>query len=99
MRFWWLLSLAGFAGAAQAVTDCSRARGPAEMMLCTSPRAAAADQRLSLAYRGAFARSTDRDTLRADQQRWQREVRDLCADVDCLVKACDERAADLDDLR
>lgn len=98
-RVWLLVALLACSVSAQAVVDCSRARSPIEKMLCSSQRAATADQRMAVAFRGAFARAADREALRADQLRWQAEVRDLCVEVDCLVKACEARSADLDDWR
>lgn len=99
MRALLLCLLLSWASATQAVLDCSRARTAVERVLCSSPRAALADQRMALAFRAAFARAADRDALRADQQRWQTQVRDACVDADCLVRVFDERVADLEDWR
>lgn len=99
MRALVLCILLGWTAAAQAVLDCSKARTPVERVLCSSPRAALAEQRMALAFRSAFARAADREALRADQLRWQGAVRDACVDADCLVRVCDERVADLEDWR
>jgi uncharacterized protein len=89
----WMLS-----PAALAVTDCSRARTNVEKMLCSSQRAAEADNRLALSFRGAFARTADRRTLLDEQQRWQESIRDQCPDISCLLKAYQDRMADLDEV-
>lgn len=87
------------APSALAVMDCSRARTGVEKMLCSSQRAAAAEQRMALAFRAAFGHTADREALRADQQRWQSSVRDACTEIDCLLKAFEERIAELEDWR
>ena len=82
-----------------AVTDCSKARSSVEKMLCSSQRAAEADQKMALAFRRAFARTANRDQLIGEQKIWQASERDLCADVACLLKVYEQRIGDLEDLR
>ncbi|MFN0313913.1 MAG: hypothetical protein ACKVQA_02575 [Burkholderiales bacterium] len=79
--------------------DCSRAKTNVEKLLCSSQRAAAADQDMALAFRTAFARTGDRSALLSDQKRWQESVRDQCLDVPCLLQVYRERTSELEDIQ
>ena len=50
--------------------DCRFARTPAQRMVCEDPELAAADRRLSQAYRAAVAAGAPEGVLRDEQQDW-----------------------------
>ncbi|MEO8007924.1 MAG: hypothetical protein ABI728_05315 [Betaproteobacteria bacterium] len=76
--------------------DCSRANTNTEKLLCSNSRLAVADQRMALAFRGAIRRGADPRTLMEDQRVWIHDARDVCNDVECMLKAYEERISDLD---
>jgi uncharacterized protein len=81
---------------ALAALDCSRAKTNTEKLLCSNPRLAEADERLAYAFRGAIRRGADPKVLMEAQGVWIREARDVCNDVECMLKAYEERISDLD---
>ena len=77
---------------AHAVPDCSKPnKTKTDWMLCSSDKAAVADQLMAAAFRDAFNRVKDQDALLREQEEWNRDVRDACNDVPCLVKAYRDR--------
>ena len=86
----------GVPASALAALDCSRAKTNTEKLLCSNPRLAEADERMALAYRGAIHRGADRETLLETQRLWIDDARDVCNDVECMLKAYEERISDLD---
>ncbi|HEV7383353.1 MAG TPA: lysozyme inhibitor LprI family protein, partial [Phenylobacterium sp.] len=54
----------------QPAFDCAAARTAAQQMVCGDPELAAADQRMSRAYRAALAAGAPEDQLRSEQQDW-----------------------------
>lgn len=95
----WIAGLYMITAHAWAVMDCSRAKTNVEKMLCSSDRAAVADQQMAYAFRAAFARTADRERLLSEQKRWQESVRDQCHDVPCLLQVYRERTSDLEDIQ
>ncbi len=81
---------------APAAQDCSRAKTNAEKMLCSNSRLAEADERLAFAFRGAIRRGADPKELMEAQSAWIHDARDVCNDVECMLKAYEERISDLD---
>ena len=79
-----------------AALDCSRAKTNTEKLLCSNPRLAEADERLALAFRGAIHRGADPRKLMEAQRAWIDDARDVCNDVECMLKAYEERISDLD---
>ena len=79
-----------------AVLDCSRAKSNAEKLLCSNSRLANADERMALAFRGAIHRGADPGMLMEAQRVWIHDARDVCNDVECMLKAYEERISDLD---
>ncbi len=79
-----------------AALDCSRAKTNTEKLLCSNPRLARADDRLALAFRAAIRRGADPKILMEDQRTWIRDARDVCNEVECMLKAYEERISDLD---
>lgn len=81
----------------EASFDCAKAGAAVEKLICSSDELANLDRSLAAYY--AVARSTfeeSRECVRADQLRWLREIRNRCADVECLERAYLERLAELD---
>ena len=76
--------------------DCSRARSNAEKMLCSNVRLMRADEQLALAYREALRRGVNPQELIASQRTWVTDSRDVCNDVECMLKAYDDRIADIE---
>jgi uncharacterized protein len=79
-----------------AALDCSRAKTNTEKLLCSNPRLARADDRLALAFSGAIRRGADPKMLMDDQRAWIHDARDACNEVECMLKAYEERISDLD---
>ena len=79
-----------------AALDCSRAKSNAEKLLCSNSRLANADERMALAFRGAIHRGADPGMLMEAQRVWIHDARDVCNDVECMLRAYDERIFDLD---
>jgi uncharacterized protein len=90
-----LLALA-VPGAAFAAVDCSHAKSNVDKLLCSNSRLAKADQRMALAFRQAIRRGVDPEQLMETQRNWMREQRDPCNDVECMLRAYEERISDLD---
>jgi uncharacterized protein len=55
--------------------DCTKARSPAELVICEYPRLAALDREIAVAYGSAARRSSPERAarLRDDQREWLRE--------------------------
>jgi uncharacterized protein len=87
-----LLSPAG----AKAVIDCSRAVSNVDRMVCSSERLAAAEEHMAQAFRQAMRRGANREQLLASQRDWKINVRDVCNDAQCLLRAFDARSTELD---
>ena len=81
---------------AAAALDCSRARSNAEKMVCSSSRLALAEERMAYAFREAIRHGADPSALMQSQRRWTTEIRDACNEVECMLKAYDERTAELE---
>ncbi|MBI3527983.1 MAG: hypothetical protein HY067_08430 [Betaproteobacteria bacterium] len=79
-----------------AALDCSRAITNSEKLLCSNPRLAEADERMALAFRGAIHRGAEPRSLMEAQRAWIHDARDVCNDVECMLKAYEERISDLD---
>ena len=59
-------------------------------------RLAEADERLAFAFRSAIHRGADPKELMEAQRVWIQEARDICNEVECMLKAYEERISDLD---
>lgn len=67
--------------------DCNQAYTTAEHLICADAALALADHELGLWYRAVQKKSNRPASLREDQRRWLREVRDACLNADCLRQA------------
>ena len=81
---------------AAAALDCSRARSNAEKMLCSNSRLAVAEERMAYAFRAAIRHGADPSALMQSQRRWTTEIRDACNEVECMLKAYEDRTAELE---
>ncbi len=81
---------------AAAALDCSRATSNAEKMVCSNGRLALAEERMAYAFRGAIRRGVDPSELMQSQRRWITEIRDACNEVECMLKAYEDRTAELE---
>jgi uncharacterized protein len=81
---------------APAALDCSRARSNAEKMVCSNGRLALAEERMAYAFREAIRRGADPSELMQSQRRWTSEIRDACSEVECMLKAYEDRTAELE---
>jgi uncharacterized protein len=79
-----------------AAVDCGHAKTNAEKLLCSNSRLALAEERMALAFRGAIHRGADPRMLMEAQSAWIHDARDVCNDVECMLKAYEERISDLD---
>jgi uncharacterized protein len=50
--------------------DCREARTPSQQMICSDPRLAEADRRMSRAYEAALAAGAQQEDLRSEQADW-----------------------------
>lgn len=90
------LALLLAAGPAWPAMDCSRARSNAEKMLCSNTRLMQADEQLAFAYREAIRRGVNPQELIESQRAWVSGARDVCNDVECMLRAYQDRIADLE---
>ena len=81
---------------AAAALDCSRARSNAEKMLCSNSRLSMAEERMAYAFREAIRQGADPSELMQSQRRWTTEIRDACNQVECMLKAYEDRTAELE---
>jgi len=82
-------------GAAWAAIDCSRAKTNADLMICSNSRLAAAQEEMAWTFRQALRRGVDQNLLRESQRSWYENERNGCNDAPCLLKAFEERSAEL----
>ena len=82
-------------GAALAAIDCSRAKTNADLMICSNSRLAAAQEEMAWTFRQALRRGVDQILLRDSQRTWCENERNVCNDAPCLLKAFEERSAEL----
>ncbi|HEV8645024.1 MAG TPA: lysozyme inhibitor LprI family protein [Burkholderiales bacterium] len=81
---------------AVAALDCSRATSNAEKMVCSNGRLALAEERMAYAFREAIRRGADPSMLMQSQRRWTTEIRDACNEVECMLRAYEDRTAELE---
>ncbi len=81
-----------------AALDCSRARSNAEKMVCSNSRLAMAEERMAYAFREAIRHGADPSMLMQTQRLWTSEIRDACNEAECMLKAYEDRTAELENL-
>jgi len=82
-------------GAAWAAIDCSRAKTNADLMICSNSKLAAAQEEMAWVFRQAVRRGVDQILLRDSQRNWYENERNVCNDASCLLKAFNDRSAEL----
>ena len=82
-------------GAAWAAIDCSRAKTNADLMICSNSQLAAAQEEMAWVFRQALRRGVDQSLLRDSQRNWYENERNVCNDAPCLLKAFNDRSAEL----
>lgn len=90
------LAVALGANAANAAIDCSRAKSGVDKLICSSSTLGLAENQMAYSFRQAMRRGVDPQELRRTQLEWRKQVRDVCNTVPCLLKAFDDRGAELD---
>ena len=85
-----------YAGLAGAVTDCSKPKTRTDWLLCSNGKASLEEERMASAFRDAMNRTDNREALMQEQREWNVNVRDVCNDVPCLVKAFRTRVDELE---
>jgi uncharacterized protein len=80
---------------AVAAIDCSRAKTNADLMICSNSKLAAAQEEMAWSFRQALRRGVDQSLLRDSQRSWYHNERNGCNDAPCLLKAFEERSAEL----
>lgn len=71
--------------------DCLKASSVAEKLICINNDLATEDQKLMQSYKAALAQSSDKVALKAEQNAWRIQVRDICTDVTCVSNAYSAR--------
>lgn len=83
-------------GSAAAAVDCSRASTNVDKLVCSSSRLSVAEEEMAKAYRAAMRRGVNLQELQRTHVEWYEQVRNACNDVTCLMKAFNDRSAELD---
>jgi uncharacterized protein len=96
-----LLLLLGWSAAATAASfDCTKAHTRIEKAICSNAEVSTLDEHVARYYSAAKAAVARAEScLQADQLRWLRHVRDVCAEAACLKKVHLERLSELDALQ
>lgn len=75
--------------------DCAKASTGPERLICSNKELSAADVVLAQAYRAARNASNDKTWLSEQQSTWRKTVRDACSDVQCILRAYEQRITEL----
>lgn len=76
--------------------DCARASTNIERLICTDPELSNLDEQMDTVYGRAIALEPKSGKLRSEQRKWLQEVRNKCADPNCLKKVYESRLATLE---
>jgi uncharacterized protein YecT (DUF1311 family) len=76
--------------------DCTKASSSQERLICGDRELPKLDVQMAGAYADARKKSTDADTLKAEQKQWLKNTQRSCTDKVCLVSAYTSRIAILD---
>ncbi len=90
------LGFAALSAQAPAAIDCSRAKTNSEKLLCSNSRLMKAEEHMAFAFREAIKRGAKPQALMESQRVWIRDVRDVCIDVECMLRAHEQRRSELD---
>lgn len=79
--------------------DCAKANLEIEHLICDNPELSKLDDDLSKVYRHAVRLDADKRALIKAQQGWLKDVRNACADADCLARVYGHRIETLATVR
>jgi uncharacterized protein len=86
-----------FTALVQAGEPCNEKAPWPEPELCRNTELSSLDKQLNTAYRQVRSVSPAKQALKQDQRRWLHSVRDVCSDVQCLLKVYRQRLTQLSD--
>jgi uncharacterized protein YecT (DUF1311 family) len=76
--------------------DCSKGVSRVEKIICATPELAVLDLALANAYRDALAKVPEKKSIIRDAQKhWLKELREPCADAECLKNRYEIRMYEL----
>jgi len=75
--------------------DCAKVSTGPERLICSNKELSEADVKLSQAYKAALNVSSNKETLKEEQNSWRKNERDACADVTCMTKVYQQRISQL----
>ena len=75
--------------------DCAKASTGSERLICSSAELSAADVELDKAYRAARRAARNKALMTAQQAIWRKSIRDACSDVECMLRAHEQRISEL----
>jgi hypothetical protein len=65
--------------------NCAKASTKAERLICSNSELAGYDVQLAKVYKTVMATTSDKTGLKTEQRNWNKNVRDACADVICML--------------
>jgi uncharacterized protein len=75
--------------------DCTKAKTFIEKEICTNEALGGLDEKLADSYKNAISSSPNPSEITNEQRKWLREVRNICTDSNCLIKAYQVRIKDI----
>lgn len=91
-----LLAVSSMSAIANPSFNCDNAKHAVELTICGNPALSKLDGDIARVYELLLAGDTDNQTeLRQEQRQWLREIRNECADADCLSHVMTERMSQL----
>jgi len=75
--------------------NCAKASTASERLICSDRNLAKADVILAQAYKATLANATNATSLKQEQISWVKNKRDVCNDVNSMLKVYEDRIAQL----
>ncbi|MER2511376.1 MAG: lysozyme inhibitor LprI family protein, partial [Nitrosomonas ureae] len=75
--------------------DCTKAGTSTEQSICDSSELSSLDEAMAQIYRSKIASSSELSQLKSDQRSWITEIRNKCADTNCLTAVYKNRIIEL----
>lgn len=75
--------------------DCSKSSNGVERLICSNEKLSEDDVKMTQVYTAVLNSSSDKVTLKREQNAWRKNERDACVDVDCMDKAYQQRISQL----
>jgi uncharacterized protein YecT (DUF1311 family) len=76
--------------------DCAKTSTAPERLICSSRELSALDVELSQQYKRLLNISTNKDSLKKEQNEWRKTQRDACSTAECIEVAYKNRIEDLE---